>query len=69
MKIRTIISALFLIIITILYFFGFCEWDIWVYLFGVLATIIYMLIFIKQQKKYTKLLDQKEKMESNVINK
>lgn len=66
MKIRTIVSALFLVAITILYFFGFCKWDIWLYLLGVLATVVYMLIFIRQQKKYTGYLNRKKEMESIV---
>ena len=62
MKVKATISALVLITITILYFMGFCEWDIWMYLIGVLAVIVYMLIFIKQQKKYSSLLERKERM-------
>ena len=65
MKIRTTISVLFLIVITVLYFMGFCEWDIWMYLISVLAVIVYMLIFIKQQKKYSNLLEQKERLEKS----
>lgn len=55
MKTRIILSALFLIVFTVLYFFGICKWDFWVYLIGVLATILYIFIFIRQDKKYEKL--------------
>lgn len=60
MKIRTIISTIFIVVVTILYFFGFCEWDIWAYLLSIICTILYMLIFMRQQKKLNDLESQVE---------
>lgn len=68
MKIKISISALFLISITILYFFGFCKWDLSLYLLGVFAVIIYMMIFIIQQKNHDHLLQQKQRFESTLEN-
>ena len=51
MKRKTMISVLYLIAITTLYFSGFCEVDIWVYLLGVIAIVVYMFLFVEQQKK------------------
>ena len=65
MKIRTIISAIFVIAVTILYYFGFCKWDLWVYLASIICTVLYMLIFMKQQKTWNKLTKQMEEYEEN----
>ncbi|SKA04058.1 hypothetical protein [Anaerorhabdus furcosa] len=63
MKIRTIISSLFLICITILFYFGYCEWDVWFYISSVLITVVFMFVFIRQQKKYTELTKQKNELD------
>lgn len=60
MKVRSIISAIFVLAVTILYFFGFCKWDIWVYLLSIACVILFMVITMKQQKNYNTLIDKIE---------
>lgn len=60
MKVRSIISAIFVLAVTILYFFGFCKWDIWVYLLSIACVILFMVATMKQQKNYNNLIDKIE---------
>lgn len=67
MKVRSIISAIFVLVVTILYFFGFCKWDIWVYLLSIACAILFMLVFMKQQKRYNELMNNIEESKEIVI--
>ena len=69
MKIRTLISTIFMIVVTILYFFGICQWDIWVYVLSIACALIYMVIFTMQEKKYDRLLERIEENQNKVANK
>lgn len=55
MKIKTIISMLFILVVTILYFFGVCDWDLPMYLLCVGVAALFMFVFIRQQKRYDRL--------------
>lgn len=63
MKTKTIVSILFLLIVTALYLFGVCEWDLATYISCVGLTLIFMAIFIQQEKKYGALVDKKNNLE------
>lgn len=60
MRIRIIVSSVFVAITTGLYFLGVCQWDLWIYLLSVLCAITYMCIFVRQQKKYDYLMGRIE---------
>lgn len=63
MKIKAIISLLFIIATTGLYFLGACEWDLASYILCVIVAILFMMIFIKQQKKYDELNERHASLE------
>lgn len=50
MKLESLVSAIFVLVTTILYFIGTCRWDLWVYLLSIVCAILFMLIFLEQKK-------------------
>lgn len=62
-KIDYIISALYAIIMVLLYLIGFCHWDIWVLLLGAIVLLVACIIWSRQGHKSNKLSDEIEDLE------
>lgn len=60
MKVKTIVSILFILVVTILYFFGFCQWDMPIYILCIAIAITFMAVSLRQQKKYHVLLERQD---------
>lgn len=65
-KIDYLVSAIFLICITILFFLGTCRWDKWVLILGVAVVAVVVAIIVKQTKKYNELEEELEEYESRL---
>lgn len=59
MKLKAIISFIVLVAATILYFFGACDMDIWMYSICIAVVVLAMLIFMYQEKQIQKINDKK----------
>lgn len=55
MKSKVIISLLVLLAITILLYFGICEFDLPAYLIGICCILLFLVVSWKQEHTYKKL--------------
>lgn len=60
MKMKAVISFLVIVVATILYSFGICEWDLWIYIACIAVVILAMIVFTIQEKQYQTLRDKKK---------
>lgn len=60
-------SALFIIAMVILYFFGTCRWDIWVLILGIVVTIVALAVWMLQGRKHKDLTEEFEELEDKLL--